>query len=78
MSQTFQPWIGGASASATKFTPLISPIDEEEVAQVADSDVAVIDAAVKNAHAAYLANRESTVAQRVAWLSAAADAMGRE
>jgi acyl-CoA reductase-like NAD-dependent aldehyde dehydrogenase len=75
MSQTFQPWIGGASASATKFTTLISPIDEKEVAQVADSDGAVIDAAVKNAHAAYLANRESTVAQRVAWLNACADAI---
>ena len=75
MTQTFQPWIGGASASATKFTPLISPIDEKEAAQVADSDESVIDAAVKNAHAAYLANRESTVAQRVAWLNAAADAI---
>ena len=75
MSQTFQPWIGGASASATKFTPLVSPIDEKEVAQVADSDATVVDAAVKNAHAAYLANRESTVAQRVAWLNSAADAI---
>ena len=75
MSQTFQPWIGGASASATKFTSLVSPVDEKEVAQIADSDAAVIDAAVKDAHAAYLANRESTVAQRVTWLNACADAI---
>ena len=77
MSQTLMPWIGGAAASADelKFTPLISPVDEKQVAQVADSDAGVIDAAVKNAHAAYLAHRESTVAQRVNWLNAAADAI---
>ena len=77
MSQTFMPWIGGAPASATelKFTPLISPVDEMPVAQIADSDATVVDAAVKNAHAAYLANRESTVAARVNWLNAAADAI---
>src|SRR5215510_1021855 len=77
MSQNLLPWIGGAPASASelKFSPLISPIDEKAVAEVAESDAAVIDAAVRNAHAAYLANRESTVAQRVAWLNAAADAI---
>jgi len=76
MSQTLMPWIGGASAAVdVKFTPLISPVDETTVAQVADSDAAVIDAAVKNAQGAYLANRESTVATRVNWLNAAADAI---
>src|SRR5688572_7733900 len=77
MTQALLPWIGGASASANelKFTPLISPVDEKQVAQVADSDEAVIDAAVKNAHGAYLAHRESTVATRVNWLNAAADAI---
>jgi len=77
MSHNLLPWIGGAPASASelKFSPLISPIDEKPVAQVAESDAAAVDAAVKNAHAAYLANRESTVAQRVTWLNAAADAI---
>src|SRR5262245_61388376 len=76
MSQTLLPWIGGASAPGDlKLTPLISPIDGKPVAQIAESDAAAIDAAVKNAHATYLANRESKVATRVAWLNACADAI---
>jgi acyl-CoA reductase-like NAD-dependent aldehyde dehydrogenase len=71
------PWVGGAAKTVpgAKFTSQVSPIDEKEIAQIIDPDAATVDAVVKNAHAAYLANRESSIAQRVAWLNAAADAV---
>jgi acyl-CoA reductase-like NAD-dependent aldehyde dehydrogenase len=43
------------------------------VARVIDSDAAVIDCAVESAYAAFLAQQEVTVAQRIDWLVAAAD-----
>ncbi len=72
-------WVGGAPAREFdgKFVPLISPIDEKADAEMADADAATIDAAVTSAHKAYEANRDSTVAQRVAWLNAAADAVDK-
>src|ERR1700730_9295260 len=73
------PWIGGtASASANAaFSPLVSPIDECVASHMIESDAGIIDAAVKHAHAAYLANLEATTAKRVEWLLAAADAMDK-
>ena len=73
------PWIGGAARAdpGTAFLPLVSPIDEAPVSRIAESDAAVVDAAVENAHAAFLANQESTTGKRVAWLNAAADAVDK-
>src|SRR3989442_8455189 len=42
-----------------------------------ESDAAVIDAAVKQAHAAFLKHRDATTAKRVEWLLAAADAIDK-
>ncbi len=42
-----------------------------------ESDAGIVDAAVKHAHQAYLANQDATTAKRVEWLSAAADAMDK-
>ena len=74
-AKILSPWMGGAPKTdgQAKLSKLISPVDETVAAQIVESDAGIVDAAVKNAHDAYLANRESTVAQRVAWLSAAAD-----
>ncbi len=73
------PWIGGVARTdpSTAFLPLVSPIDEAPVSRIAESDAAVVDAAVENAHAAFLANQESTTGKRVAWLMAAADAVDK-
>jgi acyl-CoA reductase-like NAD-dependent aldehyde dehydrogenase len=74
--QRFSPWIGGAATTTGgKSTPLVSPVDETIVGEIVESDSAIVDAAVINAHAAFLAHRESTVAARAGWLNAAADAM---
>lgn len=74
---TLLPWIHGAAktVASPKFTSLVSPVDETVVAKIIDPDAETVDAVVKDAHAAYLANRESTIATRVAWLNAAADAV---
>ncbi len=70
------PWIGGtADAAGAAFSPLVSPIDESVASHVVESDAGIVDAAIKHAHRAYLANQEATTAKRVAWLAAAADAM---
>ncbi len=73
------PWIGGASkpASSATYSPLVSPVDEQTVGQMIESDAAIVDAAVTNAHAAYLANEGVTTATRVGWLSAAAAALDK-
>jgi acyl-CoA reductase-like NAD-dependent aldehyde dehydrogenase len=69
------PWIGGsAHAAAGTFSPLISPIDEAVAGQMIESGASVVDAAVRNAHAAFLRHQEATVAQRVEWLNACAAA----
>jgi acyl-CoA reductase-like NAD-dependent aldehyde dehydrogenase len=71
------PWIGGATRFEAEFSALICPIDESIASQIIESDAKVIDAAVKHAHAAFLKHRETTVAKRVEWLLAAADAMDK-
>lgn len=72
------PWIGGtAAAGGAAFSPLVSPIDETVASHMIESDTGIVDAAVKHAHKAYVAHRDATTAQRVAWLAAAADAMDK-
>jgi acyl-CoA reductase-like NAD-dependent aldehyde dehydrogenase len=74
--QRFGAWIGGSGkSSGAKTTPLISPVDETIIAEILDSDAGVIDTAVTNAHAAFLTHRDATVATRMGWLNAAADAI---
>lgn len=74
MTAIFGPWIGGAAqpAAEAKTSPIISPIDETVAGSIVESDPSIVDQAAKNAHAAFLARRESTVAARIAWLNAAA------
>ena len=78
-SKRLLPWIGGATkpVSNASYTALVSPVDEQVTAQMIESDTAVIDAAVKNAHQAYLAHEGATTAVRVGWLSAAAAAIDK-
>src|SRR5271166_3642684 len=71
------PWIGGATKFEAKFSALVCPIDESIASEIIESDAKVIDAAVKHAYAAFLEHRDATVAKRVAWLNAAADAIDR-
>jgi acyl-CoA reductase-like NAD-dependent aldehyde dehydrogenase len=73
------PWIGGtaSAASGAAFSPLISPIDETVASQMIESDTGIVDAAVKHAHRAYVANLDATTGRRVEWLHAAADAMDK-
>ena len=73
------PWIGGTASAAAgaAFSPLVSPIDETVASHMIESDAGVIDAAVKHAHKAYMANLEATTAKRLEWLYAAADAMDK-
>ena len=53
------------------------PIDETVGSEIIESDAAVVDAAVKHAHAAYLKHQDATIAKRVEWLNAAADAIDK-
>src|SRR5712672_1669707 len=73
------PWIGGKSKEfpGATLVPLVSPVDESVVADMVDADALAVDAAVANAHAAYLAHQETTTAKRVEWLMAAADAVDK-
>ena len=72
------PWIGGtASAASAAFSPLISPIDDTVASQMIESDAGIVDAAVKHAHQAYVANLDTSTGKRVEWLHAAADAMDK-
>src|SRR5580700_11128104 len=73
------PWIGGAAevAPGATFTPLVSPIDASVASHFVESDAAVVDAAVKHAHAAYLKHQDETIARRAEWLMAAADAIDK-
>ena len=48
------PWIGGPVKFEADFSPLICPIDDSVASQMIESDAAVVDAAVKHAHAAFL------------------------
>ena len=73
------PWIGGKSKDfpGATLAPLVSPVDESVVADMVDADAPAVDAAVANAHAAYLAHQDTTTAKRVEWLMAAADAVDK-
>jgi len=73
------PWIGGAAEVApdTAYSPLVSPIDETVASEIVESDAAVVDAAVRHAHAAYVKHQHETVAKRVEWLMAAAGAIDK-
>jgi acyl-CoA reductase-like NAD-dependent aldehyde dehydrogenase len=73
------PWIGGAADAArdASFSPLVSPIDETVASEILESDAAVIDAAVKHAHAACLKHQQETPAKRIEWLLAVADAFDK-
>jgi acyl-CoA reductase-like NAD-dependent aldehyde dehydrogenase len=71
------PWIGGPAQFEAAYSPLICPIDETVASQIIESDTKVVDAAVKHAHAAFLAHRDATTAKRVEWLLAAADAIDK-
>lgn len=79
MTTQFLPWIGGAArgAAEAKFSPLVSPCDGTVAAEMIESGAAEIDAAVKNAHDAFLAHQDATTATRIAWLNAAADAIAK-
>ena len=65
------------SRADTKFSPLVSPIDETSASQIVESDAAIIDAAVKHAYGAYMKHLDATVAKRLEWLNAAADAIDK-
>jgi acyl-CoA reductase-like NAD-dependent aldehyde dehydrogenase len=71
------PWIGGVTKFEADFSALVCPIDDSVASEIIESDAKVIDAAVKHAHAAFLAQREATIAKRVEWLLAAADAIDK-
>src|SRR5436190_732387 len=71
------PWIGGATKFEADFSELICPIDQSIASKIIESDAKVIDAAVKHAHAAYVAHQYATAAKRVEWLLAAADAIDK-
>src|SRR5438105_9572830 len=71
------PWIGGSTKFEAKFSALVCPIDESIASQMIESDAAVVDAAVKHAHDAFLKHQAATTAKRVEWLLAAADAIDR-
>ena len=66
------PWIGGPVKFDAGFSPLLCPIDDSIASQMIESDAAVVDAAVKHAHDAFLKHQAATTAKRVEWLLAAA------
>ena len=72
------PWIGSTSAiKDTTCSKLISPIDQSVVSEMIESDAKVVDQAVKHAHAAFLKHEGATIAKRVEWLTASADAIDK-
>src|SRR5436305_2566664 len=71
------PWIGGPVKFDAGFSPLLCPIDDSIASQMIESDAAVVDAAVKHAHAAFLKHQAASTAKRVEWLLAAADAIDK-
>src|SRR6266852_8323728 len=71
------PWIGGATKFEAGFSALVCPIDDTIASEIMESDAKVVDAAVKHAHEAFLKHRDATIAKRVEWLLAAADAIDK-
>ena len=79
-SKPLAPWIGGepAARGAASLSPLVSPIDEQVAAEMVDSDAGLVDRAVTDAHRAFLAHEGATMAVRIGWLEALADAIAGE
>src|SRR6201989_1734869 len=71
------PWIGGPAKFDAGLSPLVCPTDESVASHMIESDAKVVDAAVKHAHAAFLACRDATTAKRIEWLLAAAEAIDK-
>src|SRR5947208_3724038 len=71
------PWIGGPVKFDAGFSPLLCPIDDSIASQMIESDAAVVDAALRHAHCAFLEYQDETTAKRVEWLLAAADAIDK-
>jgi acyl-CoA reductase-like NAD-dependent aldehyde dehydrogenase len=71
------PWIGGTTKFEAGFSALVCPIDDTIASEIIESDARVVDAAVKHAHEAFLKHRDATIAKRVEWLLAAADAIDK-
>ena len=71
--QRLEPFIDGKTVAITgKATTLISPVDLTPSAELTEADAACVLRATQSAHAAYIANRKSSLAQRIQWLNAAA------
>lgn len=71
-------FISGAEAPQDgSAQPLVSPVDLKPYAELVETPAATIAAAIEAAHAAYLAHRKSTLAQRAGWLTAAAAAIDK-
>ena len=71
-----EPFIDGARvAQAGATITLVSPVDLSPAAELTEADAQCVRRATESAHAAYLANRKASLAQRVQWLNAAAAAV---
>jgi len=71
-----QSYIHGATADhGGDALPVVSPVDLSVTGQLLDAPAEVVDRAVQDCRQAWLAARRSTVAERVAWLNRAADAI---
>src|SRR5688572_10136041 len=74
--ETLAPFVAGRPAGGSGLMlPLQSPTDLQEFARLLETPEALIDEAVADSHAAYLAHRRATAADRARWLSAAAKAL---
>lgn len=73
-ARRLRPWIGGAFAEVGDCAhyDLVSPNDGGLAAEITDCDAPLVGRAVENAREAFLANRRSATAQRIAWLQDAA------
>ena len=80
MGKHLTAWIDGkrSEGAASAGFDLVSPVTGETLYRIVENDDATIDAAVQNAHRAYLAHRRSTITQRVAWLEALAKAFEQD
>lgn len=74
MQVIIHSYIDGAYASAETGTFLLaSPSDASQVLTISDADAPLTDTAVQSAQRAYRAHAYAPVAERMRWLSAAAD-----
>jgi acyl-CoA reductase-like NAD-dependent aldehyde dehydrogenase len=76
MTDTLKPYVAGREARSEGPTlSLISPVDLQPYALLAESPPAVIDAAVTDARAAYVRHRLAPLHQRLRWLTEGAQAI---